>query len=78
MGEAPELITAAEMRKLLRALYAGDPEGKLLSNLARGLRDPAMPLDATGRSRLNPLWLTLLLLSLAIALSFAVFTILES
>lgn len=77
MGDELQFITAAKMRELLRACYARDPEAKVLSGLARGLRDPAMPLDAAGRSRPHPLWLALLLFSALAVVSFAIFTALE-
>jgi hypothetical protein len=77
MTEAPQFISAEEMRELLRTVYAGELEGRLLAGVARGLRHPAMPLDPVGRQRPHPLWLALLLIALLAATSFAVFTVLE-
>lgn len=77
MAEAPQFISAEEMRELLRNVYADDQESRLLAGIARGLCDPAMPLDAAGRSRPHPLWVALLAISLVAAASLALFTLLE-
>lgn len=74
MAAAPEFITAEKMRELLRSIYAAEVEGGLLAGIARGLSDPAMPLDASGRRRLHPLWLALSLIALLAAASFVAFT----
>jgi len=76
MGQELQFIGASEMRELLRAVYAGDSEGKLLTGMVRRLRDPAMPFDASGRSRPHPLGLALLLIFMVAAASFFVFTLL--
>ncbi len=78
MEGEPQLIDAERMRELLRAIYAEDAEASLPSAFARALRDPAMPLDAVGRSRPHPLWLALFLIALVAAASFFVFTLLEA
>ena len=77
MAETPQFISAEEMRELLRRVYAGDREDRLLAGIARGLRDPAMPFDADGRWRPHPLWLALSLIALLAAASFLLFTALE-
>lgn len=77
MAETPQFISAEKMRELLRHVYAGDREDRLLAGTARGLRDPAMPLDAVGRRRPHPLWFALSLIALLAAASFVVFTALE-
>lgn len=77
MAETPEFIAAEKMRELLRSVYAQDVEGRLLADIARGLRDPAMPLDPSGRWRPHPLWLALSSIALLAAASFVVFTALE-
>lgn len=77
MAETPQFVSAEKMRELLRNVYAGDREDRLLAGIARGLRDPAMPLDAAGRRRPHPLWLALSLIALLAAASFLVFTVLE-
>lgn len=77
MAEAPQFISAEKVRELLRHVYKGDREDRLLAGIARGLRDPAMPLDAAGRWRPHPLWLALSLIALLAAASFVVFTALE-
>lgn len=77
MPETPQFISAETMRQLLRNIYAGDQESRLLAGIARGLRDPAMPLDGEGRSRPHPLWLALFVISLLAAASLAMFTVLE-
>ncbi len=73
---APEHITVAEMRILLGEAYAQDPEKTFLGQLARSLRDPAMPQDANNRLRLHPLWLMLGLLVLSVIGVFVVFSFL--
>ena len=77
MAEALELITAGEMRELLRAVYGREGEGKLPGVVARGLRDPALALGASGRARPHPLWLAAFLLALVMLGSFVIFTGLE-
>ena len=77
MPETPQFISAETMRRLLRNVYASDHEGGLMARIARGLRDPAIPLGSGGRSRPHPLWLALFVISLVAAASFALFTMLE-
>jgi hypothetical protein len=55
----PRRISEAEMRDLLREAYSRDQEESFLGELARRLRDPAIPRDANNRPRVHPLWLTL-------------------
>ena len=74
----PEHISAAEMRNLLRAAYAEDPEKSFLGLCIRGLRDPAIPVDAKNRSRAHPLWLTLGLIALFVLCVFLYFSFLRS
>jgi hypothetical protein len=77
MPETPQFISAETMRQVVRKLYAGDQEDRLLAGIARGLRDPAEPLDASGRSRPHPLWLALFVIWLLAAASSVVFAVLE-
>ena len=51
MAETPQFISAEKMRELLRHVYAGDREDRLLAGTARGLRDPATPSVAGVRTR---------------------------
>ena len=77
MDKQPPFISAAEMRKVLRAAYDQDPESSLLAALLRRLRDPAMPFDSSGRARAHPLWLAILLILLSACTAFVIFTALE-
>ena len=65
------------MRRILREAYAQDPERSLLGQLARRLRDPAMPFAPNGRSRAHPLWLTLGLIGLFVLCVFLYFSFLS-
>lgn len=66
----PEHINEEEMRQLLREAYDQDAEQSILGQLARRLRDPAMPRDANAHPRHHPLWLTVGLIA---AFALAVF-----
>lgn len=74
----PQHINEAEMRKLLSESYSLDPEKSILGQVARRLRDPAMPHDANGRSRAHPLWLTLGLIATFALAVFLYFSFLRS
>jgi hypothetical protein len=73
----PQHISETQMRTLLREAYAQDPEKSILGQIARRLRDPAMPDDANDRSRAHPLWLTLGLIVVFVAGVFLYFTLLK-
>jgi hypothetical protein len=74
----PEHISEAEMRTLLRDAYAQDPERTFLGEVARRLRDPAMPHDAKNRSKAHPLWLMLGLIAAFVFGVFIYFSLLRS
>jgi len=71
-------ISETEMRRLLREAYAQDPENRILGQVGRRLRDPAMPHDANNRSRPHPLWLTLGLIAVFVMGVFFYFGFLRS
>ena len=73
----PQHISEADMRTLLREAYAQDPEKSFLGQIARRLRDPALPRDANNRSRIHPLWLTLGLIAGLVVIVFAYFSFLR-
>jgi len=70
-------ITEAEMRELLRDAYARDPEKSFLANIGRNVSDPAMPRDANNRRRIQPLWLTLGLVSPFVMAVFLYFSFVQ-
>jgi hypothetical protein len=70
-------ISAAEMRRILREAYAQNPERSVLGQLARRLRDPAMPFAPNGRPRPHPLWLMLGLIGLFALCVFLYFSLLS-
>lgn len=74
----PEHIAESEMRALLREAYSQDPEKSFLGQLARRLRDPAMPRDANNHPRAHPLWLTLGLIVVFVVGVFVYFSFLRS
>lgn len=73
----PEHISESEMRTLLRDAYSQDQEKSVLGQLARRLRDPAMPRDANNRLRAHPLWLTLGLIVVLVVGVFLYFSFLR-
>ena len=74
----PQHISETEMRTLLRDAYAQDPEKSILGQIARRLRDPAMPRDANNHSRAHPLWLTLGLIAVFALGVFLYFSFLKT
>lgn len=66
------------MRRLLREAYAQDLENRILGEVGRRLRDPAMPRDANNRSRPHPLWLALGLIAVFALGVFFYFSFLRS
>ena len=70
-----EHVNDTEMRALLREAYSRDPERSFLVQLARHFVDPAMPLDASSRQRVHPVWLTLGLIAAFLASVFLVCTL---
>jgi hypothetical protein len=73
----PQHISETDMRTLLREAYAEDPEKSFLGQIARRLRDPAMPRDVNNRSRIHPLWLTMGLIAGLVVVVFAYFSFLR-
>jgi hypothetical protein len=73
----PQHISEMDMQTLLREAYAQDPEKSFLGQIARRLRDPAMPRDANNRSRIHPLWLTMGLIAGLVVVVFAYFSFLR-
>ncbi len=74
----PQHISETEMRTLLCHAYTQDPEKSILGQLARRLRDPAMPRDANNRSRPHPLWLTLGLITVFVLGVFLYFSFMKT
>lgn len=74
----PEHISQDKMRELLREAYSQDLEKSFLGQLARRLRDPAMPRDANNHPRVHPLWLVLALIVVFAVAVLAYFTFLNS
>ena len=74
----PRHISEMEMRTLLRDAHAQDAERSILGQIARRLRDPAMPRYANNHSRPHPLWLTLGLIAVFILGVFLYFSFLKT
>ena len=74
----PQHINETQMRTLLSEAYAQDSEKSILGQIARRLRDPAMPHNANSRSRAHPLWLTLGLIVVFVAGVFLYFSFLRT
>jgi len=70
---APDYVTQAQMRDMLRELYARDVEKSVLGAIARSMKTPAGEIGG-GRRRASP-WLTLAWLVAALLGIFAFFTL---
>ncbi len=69
----PGHIGAAEMRGLLRQLFAGDREANFLWQLSQRFKDPLKE-GEDGRFRMNPFWFSLGVLALLALSCFIYFT----
>lgn len=72
--EAQGYVSAEEVRRALRVVYAADPEANLRTAFAEALADDLKPLDSRGRWKPSPMLLLIAVVLLGLAGIFLYFT----
>ena len=68
-------VSIEEIRHALGSVYRADQETNLQSAFLRALSDPLKPVDAKGRSRVDPAFILLFLVFCALAGIFLYFSL---